>query len=107
MARNALAATLTSSAVARLVEIHGTWCAPRTGAYTSRSMVSAWTEVTPTISRSGCRVSSHGETLTEELGVPGQLSGGAVGGEFADPFGQPGGGADGHGGLTDDERARG
>ena len=72
VARNALAATLTSSAVAH---VGGPGPGVPRSAYTSRSRSRAGIgsfagRATPTTSRSGSRVSLHGEALPEELGVP-------------------------------------
>ena len=100
VARNAFAATFTSSAVARSVTMYGV-PSSSTLAYTARSVTSAASRrdahhdpVRPQ------RVLDR-EALAEEFRVPGQARRGARRGEPGDPGGQPGRGADRHRGLAD------
>jgi hypothetical protein len=72
VARKALAETLTSSAVAGSVETYGRPGGDDVGIQLPQDGVPPLL-VTPTTSRSGVQGVLHGEALTQELGVPGDL----------------------------------
>ena len=108
VARNALAATLTSSAVGVVGDHEGR-------ARRDRRRVDL---VAAALGRRAARLGRHavdqpvgvqgvlhGEALAQELGVPGQLSV-APAGAARRACGEPGGGADRHGRLADDQVAR-
>src|ERR1019366_4733270 len=97
VARKAFAETLTSSAVARSVQMYGVPASSR-GAYTWRRVASAVADVTPATSRSGRRVSCTAKPSRRNSGFHAssasgpfdhRLDGAGVGGQRAGQLGRP------------------
>ena len=73
VARKALAATLTSSAVSRSIVSTGMPGRERRGVDLAQQVLGRGCEVTPNTMRSGVQAVLHREPLAQELGVPGQV----------------------------------
>ena len=102
VARNALAATLTSSAVGRSVTRNGTPAASGRGVHLAQQGLGPL-RGDPGHDPVRLHGVGHGVALAQELGVPGQLGRGADRGEPGQALGQQRGGADRDRGFPDDQ----